>query len=54
MSNRKPILQVWLQRFGQTSAIDEIILEHFSVLKVFFSRNNPNELIVETTIPGTS
>jgi len=54
MSNRRAMLQVWLHRSGQNSANDEIIIDQKSVLRVFFSRNNPNELIAESTITGST
>jgi hypothetical protein len=53
MSNRRAFLQVWLFRTGQASPNDELIIDHKSVLKVFFSKSNVNELIAESTITGS-
>lgn len=47
MSNRKSFLQVWLFRTGQASAIDEVIIDHTGVLKVYFNMSNANEVVAD-------
>jgi hypothetical protein len=53
MSTRKAFLQVWLFRTGQASANDEVIIDHKSVLKVYFTKSNASEVVAESTISGS-
>lgn len=43
-------LQVWLFRTGQASAIDEVIIEHLNILKVYFAKSNSNEVVAENLV----
>ena len=50
---RKAFLQVWLFRTGQTSTNDELIIDHNSVLKVYFPKSNASEVVAESTLSGS-